>query len=724
MKTMIRIMILSIVLPFFLTNLAGQNAFYDALYLSNTIKEIDRILDNENSNLSLKERYDKLLEELAGADFQKEQCSEISKVVYFNDNPWKDPIIFDKKEIIIELEILKRTKLLKLLTKAHAIGASSEERMIRSQFSPIGMMQATQIGDTIREPISGKFLSPAFQSNLIEGVSSIIAERFKEGITVLYINKFREDIKKTNVQKIIEPLFSKTLKLIMEEENIPFDFKTLKSDLKKAFASDLNTILVDMVAFIENSKDIKSDFALWKKISDLKNSNLFYALSIAVDAYSKLCNGYHPIDLLGYFDLKYKSKSQGEVEKNIYEFIHTINIIQQNLRSLDESKNDGSLANTWIRFDQLSNLIQTEKGIDYFLALLYWRNKDFFDHSKLFNSLAIEKLKNSKDKLDKFLSAYQVLVKIDEFGRKQNKNAEDVVSYLHSMHELSKQLLITLNSNEITQDPPEIEVAQYCLDIYESIYKKDYTKVISNVNEIIKLFEKEKKDDFLTKLLSYAEFIEGLAKAKDAEDLKNLISSVILPSESFLTKRTTRFSLTISAHPGIFVGRERFINVDDIAKKDGSLVATGAGTVNKITNSGIKTKKWGTITGFTAPLGLEFCWGTKNVNSKEFISSFGIFLSVIDPGAIVSYRLTNSDDDYEGMSDASFNFKQIFSPGASINLGFKNTPITFRVGIQYTPELRKIKEGDIILDERKSWRAFAGFSWDIPLISITPRFKK
>ena len=89
----------------------------------------------------------------------------------------------------------------------------------------------------------------------------------------------------------------------------------------------------------------------------------------------------------------------------------------------------------------------------------------------------------------------------------------------------------------------------------------------------------------------------------------------------------------------------------------------------------------------------------------------------------MSYRIKQSDTEYSGFPQ-KVTFKQVFSPGVSINFGLKSSPITFGLGIQLTPELRKILDDEgFEIQENKSLRWFFRISWDIPLIRIKPLYK-
>jgi hypothetical protein len=653
----------------------------------------------------------------------------------------------------------------------------------------------------------GKFFNSTFQTNLIDAIGSLIAERFKEDVTIMYINKLKKELSDKKYGKTIKLLLPEIYDLVMGKD--PFTYFALGKELKATFEKDLENLPKNIVKNMD------------KIAPKIKDNDLFPYLEWAFEISDKLIHGYHPVDVLNYLDVLYKGKR--DTDENIYKVVHLLNLVQLNLQKhcekdeADKEKKEETVG--WISFSDLKK-INVKYRIELFLALIYWQDKPFFDETLISDDdeyLVDWLQETSREFKDRIVPVFQIFVKINKFDKKVKGTSEDYAKYMQFTLDVLKEAYRIISDESTDEELNEstllgFKIAQKCLDIYKSIYKKDYKNLISqthyilkelysgmlrktitdskefkkieeltelgkslkmtilknpagikneedlvqlkyevskkiielgnndvkkkkkleavtfSINKTISLVKNELEEfesnskfhKFVGVLSKYGAFIEGIANAKDAKDMKKVIAAVILPRGSFLKKRTSTFSITIAAHPGIFLGRERMSNVDDITNSNGSQMAASGITASDEKNK-LNTMKWSWITGFTAPLGIELCWGIKN--SSCFISSHGLFLFLIDLGAVVSYRLTKSSDDYNGMPD-KITFKQIFSPGASLNFGIKNSPITFRLGVQYTPELRKIREEDIILDERKSWRFFAGFSWDIPLLSITPKFKK
>lgn len=184
-----------------------------------------------------------------------------------------------------------------------------------------------------------------------------------------------------------------------------------------------------------------------------------------------------------------------------------------------------------------------------------------------------------------------------------------------------------------------------------------------------------------TQLVSLIHFVNDLALAKNSDEVAEALDTFALPAGSYTVKRATRFNLSINSYPGILPAAE---------------FAGG-----KVTAS----------VGFTAPVGFGLSWGNKGgcVN--------GVFLPVIDIGALTRLRLFSADSTVKTLPE--FKFKNIFSPGIYFSHGFKKSPIAVNIGIQYGPDLQVIKaDGSTSGSGKDAFRVGAGIVIDIPLFNL------
>ena len=154
-------------------------------------------------------------------------------------------------------------------------------------------------------------------------------------------------------------------------------------------------------------------------------------------------------------------------------------------------------------------------------------------------------------------------------------------------------------------------------------------------------------------------FAVELARAQDSASMASAFEHFAAPLGSSVAKRERRgLRAGINAYVGGFGGREW---------------STVPGTDQRTS---------ATSMGAWVPVGFEVgtSWGGHGL---------GLFVHVIDVGALASYRIAERDAPVE--STPSINFKRIFSPGAFLTWGWKGAPLTVAAGVSYAPELREIK---------------------------------
>ena len=190
-----------------------------------------------------------------------------------------------------------------------------------------------------------------------------------------------------------------------------------------------------------------------------------------------------------------------------------------------------------------------------------------------------------------------------------------------------------------------------------------------------------------TQALKIIHFLNDISLSSTPEDVEKAIDAFALPVGSSSLKERAKSYYAINAFPGITGGFEFSDNQD------------------RATNIG-----------FTAPIGIYIQpWG-----SGKKGSSFGFFLPIIDIAAPVRLRLDDNSDT-ETLPD--FNFNDIFSPGFYAVYGFRNSPFTINLGGQYGPKLRDIADGNNELTSVDSYRINLGLTIDIPLVTLSGKYK-
>lgn len=550
------------------------------------------------------------------------------------------------------------------------------------------------------------------QSAIIDGTAKFLAERFKEDITTLYLDKFR---KKLDDVEELRALYPKTYSFLKTAD--VFNYRSLGNDFKEAFEEDLKNTLSNLGIYINDNSTLKDK---------LIDSKVYYPFDFALSLSDKLVKGHPPVEILDFLEHRYKDSPENGF-KNYYNIVHGLNILQNNLqrKKPDDSNNQSivlqkQFENIWLKFSDLRKL-DSPKKVEYFMALIYNEDPDYFTNVLKINANnASDFFKNTIYPTAELLNTIENIQ-----SKEKSMTADDYVDVMTNSLNLLKLInskveetneltnISFINANGTTVNVEVLEFIDKVIDLYKSIQTKDYGYIVTNslyITEKVLLASGKSEVNTLKVTLAlskYGGFMVDVVTADNSDDVKEAIKKNITKF-SFLDKRNSLFSITISAHPGVYGGFEELE----------------------------ENKKWKANFGITAPIGFEFMWGIRgkaDSNKKQYIfvkekdsmkvktetikyrsgSAFSIFASFVDIGAAFNYRLNDSESELP----QELTFKQIFSPGISLNYGFRNSPITLGAGIQYTPELRNVTVDNIEINSN-SLRAMLRLSWDIPLAKI------
>lgn len=195
-------------------------------------------------------------------------------------------------------------------------------------------------------------------------------------------------------------------------------------------------------------------------------------------------------------------------------------------------------------------------------------------------------------------------------------------------------------------------------------------------------------------LLKYGTFMSTIIDAKTSDDVEAAIESAALPAGSARIKRESTFNIALNAYCGPYMGYERVYDLDP------KWMSARKSTVNSY--------------GLTAPVGISISYGGNCKKAKNH-SSYSLFLSVIDVGAIASFRF--SDTTTEVLP--TIQLKNILSPGIFFSYGIPTLPISVNAGWQMGPLLRKV---DAQIDENSYSDRYGRISLsiciDIPIVNF------
>jgi hypothetical protein len=233
------------------------------------------------------------------------------------------------------------------------------------------------------------------------------------------------------------------------------------------------------------------------------------------------------------------------------------------------------------------------------------------------------------------------------------------------------QLLVSLTSGlgqHLTGNSMSLEGINKALQAWPMLLQasldKDYLTAVLQLYTILHAVQGDETPKWVGR---YLPALAELAQAKDANQAKGVLEAIAAPVGSYRAKRGTGNRLTsINGYVGAQAGWEWL----------------GGGNVPRARSF---------QAGVFAPVGLETSWGFGDS------SSLGVLLSVLDLGAVVSFR-TASDTKVQGSGSSTttvdqkpeIGLAQVFSPGIYGLWGIGGTPLVFGVGGALTPELRTV----------------------------------
>lgn len=203
------------------------------------------------------------------------------------------------------------------------------------------------------------------------------------------------------------------------------------------------------------------------------------------------------------------------------------------------------------------------------------------------------------------------------------------------------------------------------------------------------------KQAFKRNFVRYGAFMTAVILAKNSDEVKDAIRAVALPPGSSSIKKTTNFSITLQAYTGLSGGRE-VINL--------KVPATTGTFFNALS--------------VYAPVGVAFNVGLKshrNPSNKYNAGSLSAMFSLIDVGAIFSYRFMSPNDPLN--SSIKLRWENIFAPGANVVYGIPKVPLSIGTGLQWQPTLKRVDaSGAVITQSGVRWQLFLAF--DLPMLNL------
>lgn len=529
--------------------------------------------------------------------------------------------------------------------------------------------------ELFKEEISDKIKA------LTKEIASIrieIAKLKEESTSEKELKRKEEDLEKKKEQlsnlRIIELEKIKIEAIKKKIDDIEKEIEVLEDEIRDLVERDRD--LRGEIDSKEEKKKEKEDILSKLKVLEktIDNKDLLNYAILILDLFQNIKEGTHAVEIIDNID---KSKYLGKIDPKVSSPIRILALVSRNLRN---KEGDG-----WIETTEFKTLIESGKKNQrkLFVGLIYARevyklDNITIDGKKLNTIITVDKIDQTIAYLEQIIDiTKKIKDKISDIKNIENKGEkvgyEKYHAYLSKVFELIE---VGIDISKLTGKKKVEEIiteylgyARRLLEISKNIHDKTYGIAFVNALELLRQLL---PDESVIKkgILKYGTFMVNLVKAKDSKEMKKVLEAAVLPVGSYRIKRSSRFNISLNAYPGGFIGAEKLTPGEQEIK--GEPLALNLA--------------------FTAPVGFAFSWGKERKiddNTIKLGPSYSVFLSAIDIGAVVSFRLSGADS---GLPE--FKWQNILAPGLYIIKGFKNSPISIGVGIQYGPQLREIRAAE------------------------------
>jgi len=585
-------------------------------------------------------------------------------------------------------------------------------------------------------------------TNLAYGLTDFLVKRTKQELNVAFFSHFR-DILNDPKYRDLKALFPNTWDLLNVLGVEIYDYNKYLQNLREAFLTDLLILDQSLPGIIPNHQQFFD-----------RHFGLAVGLNTACYITGGIKNQVHPGDILDQYPLDQFFKKPGENDyfnKNWSGSIQTLQLINESLRDTV-----GTAGNYWVSLQQVQTLAGNQPAFKIYLGLIYQMAKNEryqripFEHGSLVALLDSVNFDVDYPAWRNYISS--VAQKVNTLARTMKATAETsgdsakVESYAQyikasaDLFEYASGVTSLPHFNRLVRADLPAEMKTFftiigeTADLASDLNRKNYTSAVNHAVIIYSLVQtkplqadlhqftgnqpnteklKESTEtksgdapgknllendlaasqDLLSKLARYGAFMTTVASAKSAGEVETAIETAALPSGSSRIKRETPFNVSLNAYTGLFIGYEQ---------------------ISGMTSSGFQINNFGVA----APVGVAISTGGHSFlgmfPKNEGHWSYSAFFSLLDLGAVASFRFQNSDSVAQV---PTIKLQDIFSPGLFLSVGFPKCPLSLNIGAQVGPNLRSVsatENGTIVnkYQENVYWRFSAALVVDIPIFNF------
>ncbi|WP_448701834.1 hypothetical protein ACFGVR_06225 [Mucilaginibacter sp. AW1-3] len=561
-------------------------------------------------------------------------------------------------------------------------------------------------------------------TNFADGLAKFLVARSKEELNVAFFSQFKQAALK---YPELNTVFPTTFKFLNDIN--AYQYAAMLPALRSAFQKDMNAIAGNLVNLRDLSsskcpKDAQACILRLKTENDFLNNYLagrsIIAALIIADNIIKGNNAADAINNLAIdkvCDVKDTSKFY-----NVANGIRFVDLISQSLRSTDPTR-------VWITKQQVTALINDNATLEVYLGLLYAKDqknpqqitfktqrgsaglKDLLDEVyKNWNLTVLPKeIGDFKTQVKGMISSYSdaadnALTAINAKSQDSQNLILAYTNYASSLSVMIKQTA-TFLANDSTLVPKFAGVKNTLLkfssgiddatNMASNIKSNDYAALVLNSSALLADLLGSNYT-FKESYIKYGTFMANIIQANNSDEVNAAIEAAVLPVGSASIKRETPVNISLNAYIGPTFGSEY------ISKSQNPTAP---------------------VVGITAPVGVAFSLGNnKSPNAAATVGgkSHTLFVSLIDVGALASYRLSDNTTTVA----SEIELKNIVSPGLFYYFGFGKCPISIGFGAQLGPQLRTVTGTTVTVDSNYYVKYGASIVVDIPFFNLYTKSKQ
>ncbi|MDX1940190.1 MAG: hypothetical protein SFU99_06530 [Saprospiraceae bacterium] len=589
------------------------------------------------------------------------------------------------------------------------------------------------VATSLVDIIFGSGLGANLSTGLVDATSSLLLNRAESELTLSFLARLKEEFEN-------RPFFIFSEEARQDQVNVDTFYLNQIFPSTYALISDYDQVIsINIGKSLQNAfeEDLKSFYSSAEKYlipSHLKNDIVYHIFNIVNTSFTDLSKGVHPSVILSSL-AEQNALPDSYAPRNA---VDTFKCAVQLIEGVSQSLQDISPSRVWLKLDDFKKLNIRER--EYFIALFYLQNRailrklgvtgsrfqlgeratDFVQLQQLiYQNLAfLEQIENkiadlrlvNATRTDRAsgVAETQTYTVINNSEQDHLRAFQEYAFMFSDVVQHIGAYVCWVNRNSLLCSSrfqeTYLPIARELLQVPLAVETKEYSaaflktlKVIETLHRTNPLYQRPQG------FVRYLTLAADVVATDSADRIKQILEEVILPVGSYRVKRYSSSSIYISALVGASAGAEW---LDNPAVEN----------------------KWAALVSPFVPVGIDFNWGSrkllKNSTYTTRGSSNGVFLSVLDFGAVVSYRfqMDNNKGELTSTNLPSIKLEQLLSPGLFYTHGFRNSPIVWGFGAQLTPRLRDIIDAkDITIDRANAFRFSTFIAVDLPVFTIAAK---